>query len=178
MAPGLTPAEDGASDAQTNLSIIMQQTTRKSFQKTKHVANKPLQVWANANCNGGVDGQTKKKTTPGQQSARVRRKSRDPPQEKRARPPRHLRQEGLEGRVVSHMSHFSHTHTHTLLSSTPALHAAIKKTVKSKNQYLARWEGSHTHTQTKAGRREEARGRTKGGGTRRTGVQRRRYRGT
>lgn len=108
------------------------------------MANKPLQVCANANCNGGVDGQTKKKTTPGQQSARVRRKSRDPPQEKRARPPRHLRQEGLEGRIVSHMSHVSHTHT--LLSSTPALHAAIKKTVKSKKQYLAPWEGSHTHT--------------------------------
>ena len=97
-----------------------------------------------------------------------------PPQEKRPRPPRHLRQEGLEGRdCLTYVSCFSHTHT--LLSSTPALHAAIKKTVKSKNQYLARWEGSHTHTQTKAGRREEARGRTKGGGARSTGVQRRRY---
>ena len=54
-----------------------------------------------------------KKTTPRQQSARVRRKSRDVPQEKRARPPRHLRQEGLEGRVFSHLSHVSHTHTHS-----------------------------------------------------------------
>ena len=76
---------------------------------------------------------------------------------------------------LSHICLMFLTHTHTLLSSTPALHAAIKKTVKSKNQYLARWEGSHTHTQTKAGRREEARGRTKGGGARSTGVQRRRY---